>query len=291
MVSYQKMDVRHFWQSTLCHIPNQIERYWFPVDLNNPGELNLTRISHEQFKPGKGIGWFQRPNYLVGVVLKGRGVFLDNESKTDITKGTAFSFAPHTEHAVLSSKSEPLTIYRVVFVGKRASELLVKFTGSLCHAWHLSDQTECTILIRRMFSLLKQHAYYAEESCVHYLYLLLHALCRASESSSLHNSSVGIARIAKHIIDSEFATDITILQIGEKIGVRYEHLVREFKKQQGISPGVYLRRMRMNKAADLLGDGLKVSYVATAVGYKDIAPFSKAFKREFGVSPSRFTER
>lgn len=230
MMSHRRMDVRHFWQSSLCHTPNQIERYWLPVDLNNPGELNLTRISHEQFKPGKGIGWFNRPNYLVGIVLKGRGVFLDNTSETEITTGTAFSFAPRNEHAVLSSKSKPLTIYRVVFVGKRASDLLVKCTGSLCHVWRLSDQTECTILIRRMFSLLKQHAMYAEESCVHYLYLLLHALCRASEASSLFDSSVGITRIAKHIINSEFCTDITILKIGEKIGVRYEHLVREFKK-------------------------------------------------------------
>jgi AraC family transcriptional regulator, regulatory protein of adaptative response / methylphosphotriester-DNA alkyltransferase methyltransferase len=49
-----------------------------------------------------------------------------------------------------------------------------------------------------------------------------------------------------------------------------------------------LQRVRMARAAELLlGDGIPVGAVARAVGYRQPAQFSKAFRRHHGCPPSQ----
>jgi AraC family transcriptional regulator, regulatory protein of adaptative response / methylphosphotriester-DNA alkyltransferase methyltransferase len=52
-----------------------------------------------------------------------------------------------------------------------------------------------------------------------------------------------------------------------------------------------LQRIRMSRAAELLGEGrYPVSAVARAVGYRQPAQFSKAFRRHFGRAPSELRQ-
>lgn len=61
---------------------------------------------------------------------------------------------------------------------------------------------------------------------------------------------------------------------------RFAHLV-------GIPPILYLTRWRLQLAAEqLLGSSAKVATVASRVGYESEAAFSRAFKRETGMSPA-----
>jgi len=50
----------------------------------------------------------------------------------------------------------------------------------------------------------------------------------------------------------------------------------------------YLKRSRLQLAAGTLFRTSKgVGEIAAAVGYKSVAAFNRAFKREFGLPPSR----
>lgn len=59
----------------------------------------------------------------------------------------------------------------------------------------------------------------------------------------------------------------------------------KFKELTGIPPLDYVTSWRMHKAKSLLKQGLSIYEVASLVGYKSEAAFSKAFKRETGSSP------
>ncbi len=66
---------------------------------------------------------------------------------------------------------------------------------------------------------------------------------------------------------------------------RFVHLV-------GLPPMQYLTRWRMQLASGLLRDtGAKLVEVALGVGYESEAAFSRAFKREVGVSPGAWRRR
>jgi AraC-like DNA-binding protein len=61
-----------------------------------------------------------------------------------------------------------------------------------------------------------------------------------------------------------------------------------FVKSTGESPGRYLVRLRMERARDLLHHShLPLAMVAQRAGYGTDAAFSRAFKRQFGITPGQ----
>jgi len=67
------------------------------------------------------------------------------------------------------------------------------------------------------------------------------------------------------------------------------HLARLFRRRHGVSYTDYLRELRMQKAADLLG-GTKsaIGRIAARVGYEDPSRFATHFRRRFGLTPRDF---
>ncbi|MEM1325694.1 MAG: ATP-binding protein [Bacteroidota bacterium] len=64
-------------------------------------------------------------------------------------------------------------------------------------------------------------------------------------------------------------------------------LFRKMKALLDLSPSVYIRKMRLQKAKELLETkDLKIAEIADQVGYKDAAHFAKNFSNEFGELPS-----
>jgi len=81
---------------------------------------------------------------------------------------------------------------------------------------------------------------------------------------------------------------IAINAIAETVQLSPDHLRGLFKQHFGISPQAYRTSIRMNHALSLLrATTLNVSEVAVRVGYDDPLYFSRAFRRHFGIPPSR----
>ena len=69
-------------------------------------------------------------------------------------------------------------------------------------------------------------------------------------------------------------------------------LQRKFHKYFEISPKQYLIRLRMNRALDLLtADELSVREIALACGFSDEKYFSRAFREQYGCSPTQMKKR
>lgn len=69
------------------------------------------------------------------------------------------------------------------------------------------------------------------------------------------------------------------------------HFHRVFTACMGESAINYVRRMRLNRAGRKLRMGaVDITAVALAAGYESHAAFGKAFKKQFGLSPSDFRE-
>ena len=62
-----------------------------------------------------------------------------------------------------------------------------------------------------------------------------------------------------------------------------------FQKIYKTSPIKYLIKIRINKAKEFLrGDYLSISDIAKLTGFSSVYTFSKAFKKETGISPSEY---
>jgi AraC family transcriptional regulator len=74
-------------------------------------------------------------------------------------------------------------------------------------------------------------------------------------------------------------------------GFSVPHFHRVFTAQIGESAISYVRRLRLERAARKLRMGaVDITEVALAAGYDTHAAFSKAFKQQFGLSPSEFRQ-
>ena len=80
---------------------------------------------------------------------------------------------------------------------------------------------------------------------------------------------------------------ITVSSLAESFGFDRSYLYRIFKKRYGIGIKEYIIKVRLEKGKELLKEGFSVKESAHLVGYDDEFNFSKVFKKEYGVAPSR----
>ena len=74
-------------------------------------------------------------------------------------------------------------------------------------------------------------------------------------------------------------------------GFSVPHFYRVFTAHVGESAISYVRRLRLERAARKLRMGaVDITEVALAAGYDTHAAFGKAFKQQFGLSPSEFRQ-
>jgi len=79
--------------------------------------------------------------------------------------------------------------------------------------------------------------------------------------------------------------------LAEVAGFSVPHFHRVFTARVGESAASYVRRLRMERAARKLRMGaVNITEVALAAGYDSHAAFSKAFKQQFGITPSQFRQ-
>lgn len=82
--------------------------------------------------------------------------------------------------------------------------------------------------------------------------------------------------------------DFTINQLSRELALSRTIFYEKLKALTGQSPQEFIRLIRMKEAARLLRQGIPVQEVALLVGFMDAKYFSTAFKKHFGVSPSKF---
>jgi AraC family transcriptional regulator of adaptative response / methylphosphotriester-DNA alkyltransferase methyltransferase len=94
---------------------------------------------------------------------------------------------------------------------------------------------------------------------------------------------------AAEIIDREYAGGLSLDDVARRVASSRRQLQRAFLEAGETSYRSYLQRVRMARARDLLREGsLPVSEVASSVGYRQPAQFTKAFRRHHGAPPSSY---
>jgi len=93
-------------------------------------------------------------------------------------------------------------------------------------------------------------------------------------------------------IESHITERITLLMLARTAGYSPWHSARLFKEITGKAPFEYIRALRMTRAAERLRDGEnRIVDVALDFVFDSHEGFTRAFSRQFGISPSDYYRR
>ncbi len=101
-----------------------------------------------------------------------------------------------------------------------------------------------------------------------------------------NNFSNPINKSIKIMRDNIFEK-ITITDIAERLNMSVSNFSSKFKNEVCISPNIYLRRLKLNKAKEML-KYKNVTQVASELGYDNISHFIKLFKEYYGITPKQY---
>ena len=120
---------------------------------------------------------------------------------------------------------------------------------------------------------------------------LINSLFQESEdvtsNMKFSRHSVDLLHCIKAHLNETYMAQHSLKELAMHFGINQNKLVTSFKSFFGISIFQYLDLLKMEYAKTLLQNGSNVNEVALILGYKNPHHFAAAFKKKFGITPSK----
>ena len=125
--------------------------------------------------------------------------------------------------------------------------------------------------------------------------LTLKRLCDAPadtlKSAHCLSNENEIIRKAQQYISSHVRSRLTVPLVAQNTDVSTSYLTALFHKHLQISPGEYIRRIKLQESKQMIREGtMNFTEIAEALQYSTIHHFSRQFKEKFGVTPSQYAK-
>ena len=93
-------------------------------------------------------------------------------------------------------------------------------------------------------------------------------------------------------IEAQAADRLSLHELAREAAMSPYHFLRVFERVVGVTPGQYILRTRLRRAAALLrGSSLSVTRVAAECGFGDLSTFNRQFRRAMCASPNEYRAR
>lgn len=165
---------------------------------------------------------------------------------------------------------------------------LVDYLDEKCEEFRSEIQNENqynTALI-----LFKKIPSYSQNIALHICRLML-SLADSSHIAKASNSPDSIVfRKAVEYMNDNIYTNPSVFDIARHCSVSVSGIKRIFDKFTGIGVHKYFLLLKLKRAKKMLYHGNTVSDTAEILGFSSQGYFSKTYKREFGISPSKIME-
>lgn len=109
------------------------------------------------------------------------------------------------------------------------------------------------------------------------------------ESTKMVDSNQ-IVQLALAYIDDHLDEKISLANITQQVNVCRSTLLQCFRQTIGISPYAYVIHRKLAAAREMISQGVSPIRAAEQVGFGDYSSFYRAFRKEFGMSPSQWKQ-
>ena len=109
-------------------------------------------------------------------------------------------------------------------------------------------------------------------------------------SNSVHSENE-IVRLAQQYISSHIREKLSVPLVARQVDVSASYLTALFHKNLQISPGEYIRRIKLQESKQMIRENnLNFTEIAAALQYSTVHHFSRQFKDKFGITPTEYAK-
>ena len=146
--------------------------------------------------------------------------------------------------------------------------------------------------VRQLFALLEQSqregGFGASLLCQALFVQLMVEVNRISLSGNTVSAASGDSKIVALLqyLNAHLTEGLTIDELAARFYISKYHMMRRFRDETGYTIHGYVTEKRLLLAQQLLEQGLTMGETALRCGYQEYSTFSRAYKKQFGRSPS-----
>lgn len=267
-----------------------IDRVKF-LDYTKSNDFYFFEVGFYNARPGYSYGPVVRPRTIFHYVAEGRGTLILNDKEFHVEAGQGFLIPAKTKAYYCADIDDPWKYSWMHIDGPRSMELFSSAGISEDDPVFIpnGDSTIIRSLMEDMFNNSDRECY-----CYGKVYEFFEAINSLSTKRVEIDVDPRLAYVKSAIsfIRLKYSEDIGVEDVAAACGLNRSYLTRVFKHATGYTPQSYLMTYRVKKATELLLESTEsVSSIAFLVGYSDAFTFSKAFKREKGISPSEYRKQ
>lgn len=260
------------------------------------GEHLLYQVGRIHMHPKGQIAEHTQLDYFeLTIVTEGKATVFTNGTAVPVTVGDVYLSFVGDFHAIASDAQDPLKFDFITVSTQNAAlrsaleglivthhdataRLLRSKTLSVTASRILKEKLDPSPFGERLLSALIEEL----------LILLLRSFeGKPSAPEREQSEKETLALSLMHYVDSHIYSIDALSALAPMTGYSYNYLSGLFKETTGVTLSHYYNERRLEAASLLLREGFSVTRTADLLGYGSIYAFSNAYKKRYGIPPSK----
>lgn len=220
----------------------------------------------------------------IAYMKKGSGTVTVNDASFKVNEGDVFFLPKFSNHYCVADESAPWEVEWIVVEGELADKVI---------AMYLPENTlrienfNAEYLFSGLRELLSTYSDNIGQF-IKYATLLFFSFI-VDLNSALDKKSDAVAYRVKTLIDNNSHKSLTVKDIADKLHYSVNYIIRSFKKEFSMTPAQYYIKRKVELAQMYLRTSEEtVSEISDKLNFVDQHYFANAFKRQTGMTPSRY---
>jgi AraC-like DNA-binding protein len=273
---------------------------------NATDNFHITRIS----SPKEALNLHRHNYFQIYYMISGKLVHHLESSTAELTAGDIFILPPNQPHYIEIPAGD-VDFYSLSFMSdyyqniKEANKLILDFLlylqteGAEKIEPKVSLSYEDTIFTKMLFQRILVEfsgnktgkSEIIKESVSVLLSLFARVYFEKNAAALVAKEKRQLVMHSIEYIKNHFDEEITISEIVRRSAMSRTNFYTLFHSVTGMPYKEYLNRYRIERAAELIAAGEKISAAGSYCGYSDFSTFYRNFKKYMGISPSEFATR
>ncbi|MDM5336199.1 AraC family transcriptional regulator [Fictibacillus enclensis] len=287
------------------------------MDLNNylSGKISLNYFIHRLNQNGASFHihyWGVMPNHYdtqwhkhsffeVVYVIKGEGVYIEDDRTYPLQENTLFLSRPEVLHQIKSKKGLSLLYVAFDLIDSESSESWIKIMETAKQSSNIIlydvEETETALLWRSLLlRATNRHNEFFEEMLSNTAYGLILSilqdfvpLLNKSHPKQDYEQYSALLTQAQLYIHDNLSNSLRLTEVAKHLHISGRHLSRIFVAELGVSFSKYVQDERIKKAMVLLKRSkLSIKEISEETGFMNVHYFTRVFSDMMQTSPGKF---